>query len=60
MPLELLADHHFDPHPVLTTGQRDASLTEEVRQGYAWLRHVVNGVDSGYLPGEARDTARRD
>ena len=58
MPLELLADHHFDLHPVLTDGQPDDALTEEARKGLAWLRYVVNEVQSGYLPADERDTAR--
>ena len=33
MPLNLLADHHFDQHPVLTEGQPDDALTEEARKG---------------------------
>jgi hypothetical protein len=35
MPLNLLADHHFDQHPVLTEGQPDDALTQEARTGYA-------------------------
>ena len=58
MPLDLLADHHFDQHPVLTDGQPDDALTEEARKGFAWLRYVVNGVEAGYLPAEERDVDR--
>jgi hypothetical protein len=58
MPLNLLADHHFDQHPVLTEGQPDDALTDEARKGFAWLRYVVNGVEAGYLPAEDRDVAR--
>ena len=58
MPLNLLADHHFDQHPVLTDGQPDDALTEEARKGFAWLRYVVNGVEAGYLPAEERDVDR--
>ena len=58
MPLDLLADHHFERHPVLTNGEPDAALTEEARAGFAWIRYVLNGVERGYLPAEERDTAR--
>ena len=58
MPLTLLADHHFDQHPVLTNGQPDDALTEEARKGFAWIRYVLNGVEAGYLPPEERDVDR--
>ena len=58
MPLDLLADHHFDQHPVLTDDQPDDERTEEARKGFAWLRFVVNGVEAGYLPEAERDVDR--
>jgi hypothetical protein len=59
MPLNLLADHHFDRHPVRDDdGQPDDVLTEEARKGYADLRYVLNGVAAGYLPAEARNVDR--
>jgi hypothetical protein len=58
MPLDLPADHHFNQHPVLTDDEPDLVLTEEARAGFAWLRHVLDGVATGYLSAEERDTTR--
>jgi hypothetical protein len=56
MPLNLLADHHFDRHPVRGEAEQpDDALTDEARNGYAELRYLLNGVEGGYLPAEARN-----